>query len=142
MYERILTRRRIPNLPFFYLAYRAWSHWRAIKGSQHVQFLVKNTLPIITPSPVLDAIYANPKLPLNPTSEAKAEHPPSEKSTSSDEGLDPDEKILLTPEIGKELSVALEHPEIEVEIERALWQVKQQQKKERAGTGGNESKRQ
>lgn len=142
MYERVLTRRRIPNLPFFYLAYRAWSHWRAIKGSQHVQFLVKNKLSIITPSPILDAIYSKRKLPLKPPPDAKADSPPSEKDTSSDEGLDQDEKILLTPEIGKELSVALEHPEIEVEIERALWQVKQQREKEKAEAGGDGSKRQ
>lgn len=56
--------------------------------------------------------------------------------------MDQDEKILLTPEIGKELSVALEHPEIEVEIERALWQVKQQREKEKAKAAGDGSKRQ
>ena len=141
IYERILTRRRIPNLPFFYLAYRAWSHWRAIKGSQHVQFLIKNKIPSINPSPILDAIYATPKLPPKPPPGAEAEDPPSEK-TSSNEGADPGEKILLTPDIGKKLSVALEHPEIEFEIERALWQVEQQREKEKAEAGGDSSRRQ
>lgn len=27
-YKRLLTHNRIPNLPFFYLVFRAWSHWR------------------------------------------------------------------------------------------------------------------
>ncbi|KAL2105174.1 hypothetical protein VUR80DRAFT_8820 [Thermomyces stellatus] len=130
----------IPNLPFFYLAYRAWSHWRAIKGSQHIQFLIKNKLPSITPSPVLDAIYATPRLPRRPPPDADTGASPSEK-TSSDEGPEPDEEILVTPDIGKKLSVALEHPEIEFEIDRALWQVEQQREKAKAGADSDGSKR-
>jgi hypothetical protein len=26
--QEILTDNRIPNIPFFYVAYRGWSHWR------------------------------------------------------------------------------------------------------------------
>ncbi len=30
----------IPNIPFFYVAFRAWSHWRALEGSKHLQKLL------------------------------------------------------------------------------------------------------
>ncbi|OAQ97878.1 hypothetical protein LLEC1_04538 [Akanthomyces lecanii] len=38
----------IPNLPFFYLVYRAFSNWRAIAGGKHIQWLVANKLLIRT----------------------------------------------------------------------------------------------
>ena len=135
----ILTCCRIPNIPFFYLVYRAWSHWRAIKGSQHVQFLVKNDLLSISASPILDAIYATPRLPPKPPSGAEASDPPSKETTSSD-GRDLEERTLLTPEIGKKLSKALDHPEIEFEIERALWQVEQQRETKKTDTDGGGTK--
>lgn len=146
----MLTCRSIPNIPFFYLAYRAWSHWRAIKGSQHVQFLTKYNLLSISPSPVLDAIYATPTLPATkPPPDAAADDPPSEgpekpaeepEEPAENEGSKPNEKILLTPEIGKRLSEALEHPEIEVEIERALWQVEHEKIAQRTARGGGGTK--
>ncbi|SPN99631.1 uncharacterized protein DNG_02483 [Cephalotrichum gorgonifer] len=138
----------IPNLPFFYLVYRAWSHWRAIKGGQHVQFLVKNKLLSLAPSPILDAIYASPKLqaaklPPHPivgdeSSAEKASHDVKAEGGDAPEETaagEMPEKILVTKEIGRQLSEALEHPEIEVEIERALWQVEQQREKEKANAG-------
>lgn len=48
----------IPNLPFFYLVYRAWSHWRALSGSKHIQHLLNKNLISPTPSPILDELYA------------------------------------------------------------------------------------
>ncbi|UKZ60270.1 uncharacterized protein TrAtP1_001552 [Trichoderma atroviride] len=39
----------IPNIPFFYLVYRAWSHWRAINGGKHVQWLIQNKLIQLSP---------------------------------------------------------------------------------------------
>ena len=136
--REILTRRRVPNLPFFYLAYRAWSHWRALKGSQHVQFLVKNKIPTLTPSPILDAIYATPRTPTEPPPTPESEKTPGDEGSEAEEEplLTSGEEILINPEIGKKLSEALEHPEIEVELERALWQVNQQWEKERAAAKG------
>ncbi|ORY86834.1 mitochondrial K+-H+ exchange-related-domain-containing protein [Protomyces lactucae-debilis] len=33
----------VPNIPFFYVAYRAWSHYRAMSGSAHLQLLLKES---------------------------------------------------------------------------------------------------
>lgn len=30
----------IPNLPGFYLLFRAWSHWKALEGAKHLSYLV------------------------------------------------------------------------------------------------------
>lgn len=146
----MLTRRSIPNLPFFYLVYRAWSHWRAIKGSQHVQFLTKYNLLSVSPSPVLDAIYATPTLPATKLPpDAAADDPPPEdpekpvedpEDPPKNEGPEPNEKILLTPEMGKRLSEALEHPEIEVEIERALWQIEHEKSAQKAARDSGSAK--
>jgi len=47
----------IPNLPFFYLAYRAFSHWKALSGAKHLEFLVEKNLFQPVKSSALDAMY-------------------------------------------------------------------------------------
>jgi hypothetical protein len=32
----------IPNLPGFYLLFRAWSHWKALEGAKHLSYLVED----------------------------------------------------------------------------------------------------
>ncbi|KAG0025672.1 hypothetical protein BGZ82_009900 [Podila clonocystis] len=32
----------VPNIPFFYNAFRLWSHWKAYSGAKHLAFHVKN----------------------------------------------------------------------------------------------------
>ncbi|KAI0600959.1 mitochondrial K+-H+ exchange-related-domain-containing protein [Biscogniauxia sp. FL1348] len=112
----------IPNLPFFYLAYRAWSHWRALAGGKHIQFLVANDLLAVSPSKVLDTIYPrllpSTPVPTEPTTNIGSKESPSPETKSSQE-----EKMLLTQENRRQLVRALEIPELEVELERAIWQV-------------------
>src|ERR1700712_2230057 len=48
---------RIPNIPGFYLLFRAWSHWKALYGAKHLEFLIQNNLVKTTPSPILDELY-------------------------------------------------------------------------------------
>ncbi|OTA93687.1 hypothetical protein M434DRAFT_72717 [Hypoxylon sp. CO27-5] len=122
----------IPNLPFFYLVYRAWSHWRALAGGKHIQFLCDNNLLTLSPSQVLNSIYT----PLVPNSSTLKE-PITEKdnsaksSTSSDSTGPEEEKMLLSQDNGRQLVKALEIPELEVELERAIWQVQTAIQKER-----------
>lgn len=99
----------IPNLPFFYLAYRAWSHWRALAGGKHIQFLTSNNLVSPTLSPILDAIYRQVQ--------------PSKLGQPSDPEASAHDSMLLSQETGRRLVEALDIPELEVEIERAIWQV-------------------
>ncbi|KAI0848969.1 mitochondrial K+-H+ exchange-related-domain-containing protein [Daldinia vernicosa] len=113
----------IPNLPFFYLLYRAWSHWRALAGGKHIQFLCDKNLLSLTPSPVLGSIYT----PLHPgpltSKEQIADTDKASKSTAGNSKESVEERMLLSQENGRQLVKALEIPELEVELERAIWQV-------------------
>ncbi|KAG5948815.1 hypothetical protein E4U53_006127 [Claviceps sorghi] len=110
----------IPNLPFFYLVYRAWSHWRALAGGKHVQLLLDKKLLRPTPSPVLDALYSQAGT-LQPT--------PAHKSPDSTPTPSPDpaarEVLLLTQAQVRSCSEKLDVPALEMELERAIWQVEQ-----------------
>lgn len=96
---------RIPNLPFFYLVYRAWSHYRAIAGGKHVQWLIDNELLYSVPSKTLDDLYA-------------LHAPPAEEPDNK-------ERTLLTQKEVQTFSKTLDMPALEVELERAIWQVEQ-----------------
>lgn len=47
----------IPNLPFFFCAWRSWSHYKAYKSSLYLQSLLDKNAIIPKPSETLDAIY-------------------------------------------------------------------------------------
>lgn len=136
----------IPNIPFFYLVYRAWSHWRAHSGGKHIQFLLKNQLLTLTPSPILDAVYANQKRPLPSTPEpttttpsAEVVHaPPPAPGLEAVEDPNPEgETMLLGQANGRIMTQALDLPQLETELERAIWQV-ENAIKERAGGKASE----
>ncbi|KAK0645479.1 mitochondrial K+-H+ exchange-related-domain-containing protein [Cercophora newfieldiana] len=142
----------IPNLPFFYLCYRAWSHYRALAGGKHIQFLLQKNLLTLTPSPVVDEVYADQKQPLpstpQPTTTLKAgpdgetfkTFDPSNTKVPNPDG----ETMLLSQANGKKMTQALDLPQLEVELERAIWQVEtaiKESNKEAAGPeeGGSSS---
>ena len=109
------TRFSIPNLPFFYLVFRAWSHWRALKGSQHLEFLLDNKLIAAKPSKILDELYPTGK------NAFKTESVPTSGETSS--SAKDEERMLLHKADGKRIAEALEIPELNVELDRAVWQI-------------------
>ncbi|EEY18257.1 conserved hypothetical protein [Verticillium alfalfae VaMs.102] len=108
----------IPNLPFFYLVYRAWSHWRALAGSNHLRFLVKNKLLDLSPSKKLDQVYT----PLLPAAPIKPSKPASGNQVGEPNEV-ADEKVILSQKDGKKIVDVLDLPELEVEMERAIWQI-------------------
>ncbi|KAI1848208.1 hypothetical protein JX266_005921 [Neoarthrinium moseri] len=130
----------IPNIPFFYLLYRAWSHWRALAGGKHVQFLASNSLLSLSPSPILKSIYPS----LLPASSSSTQTPPSQPATNESgapaaNGEEEEERMVLSQANGRELFKALDIPELEVEIERAIEQVEvalRKEKKEKAEGAG------
>jgi Mitochondrial K+-H+ exchange-related len=107
---------RIPNLPFFYLVYRAWSHWRAYSGSKHVEYLLDKSLIDLKSSAILDQVYsgANPFL--------------SQKSAINVLQSEEETQVLQTSNI-KAVVKALEMPELTPELERAVKQVEIAMKK-------------
>ncbi|KAI0189329.1 mitochondrial K+-H+ exchange-related-domain-containing protein [Xylaria flabelliformis] len=112
----------IPNLPFFYLAYRAWSHYRALAGGKHLQWLLSKKFYTLSPWESLDTVYPR-QLPSSSPSKRESTQSSSNSSSSSNESLQAPEKLLLTQESGRKLAQTLNIPELEVELERAIWQV-------------------
>ncbi|RAL64312.1 hypothetical protein DID88_002203 [Monilinia fructigena] len=106
----------IPNLPFFYLCFRAYSHWKALAGSKHIEFLLKENLVAIKPSKILDELYLRNKVPL-PNLKDLAH------TTTSNSNILDDETMLLHISDGQEIASALNIPELQMELDRAVWQV-------------------
>lgn len=88
--------------------YRAWSHWRAIAGGRHLQWLVENKLVLPSPSVTLDQLYSRDAL------LPKLDAPLGQES------------MLLTQEQVRSFSETLNVPELEIELERAIWQLERE----------------
>jgi len=114
----------VPNIPFFYLVYRAWSHWRALAGSRHIQFLLEKNLVIPKPSSVLDALYSPG---IVKASRVTKDNKPALDATQGTENKSkagsPEDAMVLDGSNAKPIAEALELPELEAELERAIWQV-------------------
>ncbi|KAI1757368.1 mitochondrial K+-H+ exchange-related-domain-containing protein [Xylaria castorea] len=112
----------IPNLPFFYLVYRAWSHYRALAGGKHLQWLLSKNFYTLSPWEALNTVYPH-HLPSSNPSKQESARPNSDSSNNSHESLQTPERLLLTQESGRKLAQTLDIPELEAELERAIWQV-------------------
>ena len=127
---------RIPNIPFFYLCFRAYSHYRALYGGKllaHLTSLKSSTTktnPITTTSsPVLDEMYTAGLL--HPTRQASREAPrPTTLETSQVARVveaqtrgGKEDVMVLQKWNGKLIAERFKLPEMEIEIERAVEQV-------------------
>ncbi|OCH88456.1 hypothetical protein OBBRIDRAFT_795226 [Obba rivulosa] len=75
----------IPNLPFFFCAWRSWSHYRAYKASSYLERFVEQGAIVPEPSAELDKIYAEyaPRPPPSPSPSApKPDGPPLSPNTA------------------------------------------------------------
>jgi len=80
----------IPNLPFFFCAWRAWHHYRAFKASEYLESLAKEGAITPEPSVGLDKIYET----YGPDSE-----PPKDPSpTTGPEDEKEQERLILSRE--------------------------------------------
>ncbi|KAM0724250.1 hypothetical protein Q7P37_000132 [Cladosporium fusiforme] len=119
----------VPNLPFFYLCFRGWSHYKALYGGKLLEHLTSKKKITSTPSAQLDAMYTAGLL--HPTRQASREaSKPSEEDVERVTRVveaqthgDEEEVMLLQKWNGKLLAEAFHLPEMEVEIERAVEQV-------------------
>jgi hypothetical protein len=130
----------VPNLPFFYMCFRAYSHYRALYGGKllarclegaassggngSMQGLVK-----AVPEARLDAMYAGGLVHATRDAMRRAE-PVSEEDVERVAGVvdrqmegDGEEVMVLKKWNGKLLAEEFGLPEMEVEIERAVEQV-------------------
>ncbi|KAB2573106.1 hypothetical protein BFW01_g9038 [Lasiodiplodia theobromae] len=119
----------IPNIPFFYLVFRAYSHWKALSGSKHLEFLLKNNLIKPKPSHELDQLYAAGLI--HPTRQLSRDAaPPSKEQAEAVAEIvrrqtnnETEDVMVLQKWNGKLLAERYHLPEMEVEIERAVEQV-------------------
>ncbi|KAF2187954.1 hypothetical protein K469DRAFT_704235 [Zopfia rhizophila CBS 207.26] len=119
----------IPNLPFFYLVFRAYSHWKALTGSKHLEFLLQNQLPTPNPSSELDEVYtAGLMYPTRKLSRA-APRPTREQAEEIARVVEQqtnggtEDVMVLQRWNGKLIAERFKLPDMEVEIERAVEQV-------------------
>jgi hypothetical protein len=119
----------VPNLPFFYVLYRAYSHWTALKGSKYLEFLLKHNLPTPTPSSALDEVYTAglmyptrqlSRVAPNPTAAHADEVAGVVHKLTNNETKD---VMVLQRWNGKLIAEQFNLPDMEVEIERAVEQV-------------------
>jgi hypothetical protein len=139
---------RIPNIPFFYLCFRAYSHYRALYGSRLLDHLVTKKLITSSPSSKLDEAYAAGIL--KPAEEAATATTTGSISSAEVEKAvaevesrnEGEETMLLQTWNGRVLAEAYQLPEMEIEIERAVEQVEKAIKtaKEKASSAQPESK--
>lgn len=119
----------IPNLPFFYVAYRAWSHWKALTGSKHLEFLLQHSLAKPAPSWPLDQVYTAGLM--YPTRQlSRAAPSPTEQQAHDVAGVvhkqtnnETEDVMVLQRWNGKLIAEQFHLPDMEVEIERAVEQV-------------------
>jgi hypothetical protein len=119
----------IPNLPFFYVLYRAYSHWTALKGSKTLEFLLKHNLPTPTPSAALDEVYTAGLM--YPTRQLSRAAPTPTEKEAEDVSMvvhqqtnnETEDVMVLQRWNGKLIAEQFELPDMEVEIERAVEQV-------------------
>ncbi|KAF2233656.1 hypothetical protein EV356DRAFT_486706 [Viridothelium virens] len=119
----------IPNIPGFYLLFRAWSHYRAFFGARHLQTLLEHNCAVPRPSSTLDELYAAGLM--NPTRQGtrNAPVPTNDEVKRVAELVDgqtnngTEDVMLLQGWNGKLIAERFKLPEMEVEVERAVEQV-------------------
>ena len=140
---------RIPNIPFFYLAFRAWSHWKAITGSRTLSRLLSEQLIRPKSSQILQRIYNCPelseervrqlrksiakKLDEKDRTAFKRRNVELERRSTlniSCENAHGWEVVVAKAQTGQLISLYYDFPQIEAEMARAIAQTKRLIRKE------------
>ncbi|KAJ5511882.1 Protein of unknown function DUF2343 [Penicillium expansum] len=111
----------VPNIPFFYVAYRGWSHWRALNGSRHLEFLVEKNLLNPVSLPELEQLYAK-----RASQTLEGTTTDTSYSEVAEDIEQSEDRILLKMSDAKKLATIFEAPELVLEAERAIIQVNEQ----------------
>ncbi|KAF2861678.1 hypothetical protein K470DRAFT_256806 [Piedraia hortae CBS 480.64] len=118
----------LPNLPFYYVVYRAYSYYRSLYGGKLLEQLLQKQRVNITDSQLMDNMYAAGLLhPTRPVAR-EAETPTADETTKLVKDIERrsnagEEVMLLRRWNGKLIAEAFGLPEMEVEIERAVDQI-------------------
>ncbi|KAF8544912.1 mitochondrial K+-H+ exchange-related-domain-containing protein [Trichophaea hybrida] len=127
----------IPNLPFFYLIYRAFSHWKALSGAKHLKFLVEKNLFQPVQSSALDAVYIRHASATTIDSDALVKETKVEWTEVNNRIIKREEKdakggerdvLLIEMQDAQAIAKVAGFPALAVECERAYKQVAGQMK--------------
>ncbi|RPA86078.1 hypothetical protein BJ508DRAFT_322224 [Ascobolus immersus RN42] len=130
----------IPNIPFFYLAYRAYCNYTAYQGGLHLQSLLRSNSILTRPSPELDDIYKQQPVRLFPSKEITPSGKVIGEVTESSEQAEivedvlrdgEEERMVLTLETARVIGERLGVPDLAVECERAVRQVEKRIEEDR-----------
>ncbi|GAB7358997.1 hypothetical protein MBLNU230_g5070t1 [Neophaeotheca triangularis] len=119
----------IPNLPFFYLVFRAWSHYRALYGGRFLDLALEAGRVRLVPSESMDEIYSMGLTDKERKGVAGAlgEEEMDKVAGGVWEGLrEGEDRLLVRRWNGKLIAESFGLPEMEVEIERAVEQVERE----------------
>ena len=94
-----------------------------MSGSKHLEFLLEKKLIMPKPSKILDELYSTGQQPFDAKSVSSLGN-----ASSSMQG---EERMLLHKSNGKRIAEALGIPELDVELDRAVWQVEKALKAEK-----------
>lgn len=98
-------------------------------GSQNLEFLLDRDLIQPTPSAILRAAYAQAvSSNTSMTQLQQVVERTKEEGQDTESGEPPPEQLLLSKTSGKIIAEQLDVPALEVEIERAIWQVERDMK--------------
>ena len=129
--------RRIPNIPFFYLCFRAYSHYRALYGGQLLEHLMSKNLVNITASQEMDEMYTAGLLHPNRKASREAAYPTKAETEQVARVIEAqthdgkEDVMVLQRWNGKLIGERFRLPEMEIEIERAVEQVEKAVEKEK-----------
>lgn len=130
---------RIPNIPFFYLCFRAYSHYRALYGGRLLEQLMSKNLVKITASQEMDEMYTAGLLHPNRKASREATYPTKAETEQVARVIEAqthggkEDVMVLQRWNGKLIGERFRLPEMEIEIERAVEQVEQAIEKEKPG---------
>ncbi|KAJ7781700.1 mitochondrial K+-H+ exchange-related-domain-containing protein [Mycena maculata] len=85
----------IPNLPFFFCAWRAWSHYQALRAARRLDALLQNGKIVPEADKALDSAYASPP---EVDASLKADAPPSPVPNAPAD-TNPDTSSSTTPRL-------------------------------------------
>ena len=85
-----------------------------MSGSKHIEFLLDKKLITPRPSKILDELYTSGKRPFDTGSVTR---------TISHDSTTGTDTMVLHKSDGKRIAQALEMPQLDIELDRAVWQV-------------------
>ncbi|CAE6449055.1 unnamed protein product [Rhizoctonia solani] len=110
----------VPNLPFFFCAWRAWTHWKAHKASTYLLELSDKDAIYPSPSQDLDKVYSNA---------SKSLPDPSPGTNNEHSDLKSDSSIVqLLPNPTSTISVIIDTYSLPKEAKRSLLRAVEQAK--------------